>query len=381
MCYTCLKPRSDCYTRRCIYYDKVPEALKCALCALWPESKDLTPFSIFFCRHKYHRDARAPLSILRTALEGYIGKLGTYIVDSTIGLSLNVNFFEVNSTAMESEVIIETGHGATVFPQAPIIDSETEYRVTCEDEDICSESPENSIYLMQTLRVGDSNCLTFFDSGAKAHLIDGRMARQEEIQLIPNKSIALGVIGGGSIKTEYGSFRFNLGPGEVGKYHEITAIGMESVTAGFSEYDLKEIIKEYKNSATSEELEYNLPETIGGSRVHLLLGIKNTRIHSTLIRVLPSGVGVYLSPFKDIWGSCIIFAGPNKEFTKANKEQMRGSSHAVYMSNTESIEENDLEHKKEFGFESKGKVQISLFTSPIEDNILCKKWGLNLVLN
>ena len=55
-----------------------------------------------------------------------------------------------------------------------------------------------------------------------------------------------------------------------------TAIGMESVTAGFGEYDLKEIIKEYKESATSEELEYNLPETVGGSRVHLLLGIKNT---------------------------------------------------------------------------------------------------------
>ena len=108
---------------------------------------------------------------------------------------------------------------------------------------------------MQNLRVGDFNCLTFFDSGANTHLIDGRMARQEELQLISNKSIALGVIGGGSIKTEFGSFRFNLGPGEDGKYHELTAIGMESVTAGFGKYDLKEIIKEYKESATSEELE------------------------------------------------------------------------------------------------------------------------------
>ena len=242
--------------------------------------------------------------------------------------------------------------------------------MTCKDEDICSESPKSSIYLMQNLRVGDSNCLTFFDSGANAHLIDGRMVRQEELQLISNKSIALGVIGGGSIRTEYGSFRFNLGPGEDSKYHEITAIGMESVTAGFGEYDLKEIIKEYKNSATTEELEYSLPETVGGSRVHLLLGIKNTRIQPTLIRTLPSGVGVYLSPFKDIWASRIIFAGPNKEFTKANKEQMRGSSHAVYMGNTESIKDDNFEHNKEVRFESKGKVQISLFMSPIEDNIL-----------
>ena len=78
---------------------------------------------------------------------------------------------------------------------------------------------------------------------------------------------------------------------------------MDSVTAGFGKYDLEEVIKEYRSSATLEELDNILPETVGGSRVHLLLGIKNTRIQPTLIKVLPSGVGVYLSPFKDVWGS------------------------------------------------------------------------------
>ena len=94
---------------------------------------------------------------------------------------------------MESDINTGSAHRMKVFPQAPIIDSETGYQVICEDEDICTESAENSIYLLQNLRVGDSNCLTFFDSGANAHLIDGRMARQED-QLISNKSIALGII-------------------------------------------------------------------------------------------------------------------------------------------------------------------------------------------
>ena len=44
--------------------------------------------------------------------------------------------------------------------------------------------------------------MTFFDSGANAHLIDGRIARQEDLQLISNKFISLGIIGGGSIRTE-----------------------------------------------------------------------------------------------------------------------------------------------------------------------------------
>ena len=77
-----------------------------------------------------------------------------------------------------------------------------------------------------------------------------------------------------------------------------------------------------------------LPETVGGTKVHLLLGITNTRIQPTLLRVLTSGVEVYLSPFKDVWGSRIILAGPNKVFTQANREQLRDSNHAVYAFDT-----------------------------------------------
>ena len=176
---------------------------------------------------------------------------------------------------------------------------------------------------MQYLRVGDTNCLMFFDSGANAHLIDGQLARHEELQLILNK-------GGGLIMTEYGSFQFNLGPREDGKYHEITAVGMENVTAGFRKYNLKEIAQDFRNTASPTEMEYILPATVGGTKVHLLLGIKNTRIQPVLIRVLPSGVGVYLSPFKDVWGSRIIIAGPNKVFTQANREEQRDSNHSVY---------------------------------------------------
>ena len=66
-----------------------------------------------------------------------------------------------------------------IFSQASVIKSETGHCVLCEEEDICSESSESSIYLMQNLRVGDSNCLRFFDSVANTHLIDRQLARQE----------------------------------------------------------------------------------------------------------------------------------------------------------------------------------------------------------
>ena len=46
---------------------------------------------------------------------------------------------------------------------------------------------------------------------------------------------------------------------------------------------------------------------------------KNTLIQPVLIKVLPSGVGVYLSPFKDVVGSRIILAGPSKVFTRPTR--------------------------------------------------------------
>ena len=106
-------------------------------------------------------------------------------------------------------------------------------QVSCLDKNICSESSENSIYLMQNLRIENSVCLTFLYSGANAYLIDGQMAEKEKFQLISSNSTALGVIGGGSVVMEYGNFRFNLGPGDDKMYHEITAVGMRNVTAGF----------------------------------------------------------------------------------------------------------------------------------------------------
>ena len=56
-----------------------------------------------------------------------------------------------------------------------------------------------------------------------------------------------------------------------------------------------------------------------GSRVRLLLRIKNTNLDLVWIKILPSGVAVYQSVFKDILGSDLIFAGPHKSFFNGNK--------------------------------------------------------------
>ena len=90
------------------------------------------------------------------------------------------------------------------------------------------------------------------------------------------------------------------------------------------------------------------------------LGVQNTRIQPVLLRVFPSGVAVYKSPFKDVTGSQIIFAGPSKFFTQANKDQQRDSSHAVYSVSRDELNkstENNIIGK--FKSEPISKVKIS----------------------
>lgn len=118
------------------------------------------------------------------------------------------------------------------------------------------------------------------------------------------------------MRSNHGTFRFNLGPGDKGEYHEVVCVGMDNVTEGFVTCYLSEICQEFKDQATGEEEDQVLPMKVGGSKVHLLLGIKNINLDPELIKVLPSGIAVYLSPFKYVYGSRLIFAGPHKSLTR-----------------------------------------------------------------
>ena len=121
-------------------------------------------------------------------------------------------------------------------------------------------------------------------------------------------------MGGDKVNSNHGTFRFNLGPGDNDEYHEIVFIGMNDVTAGFESYDLSKISREYREHAEPSEKDEVLPEKEGGSKVQLLLGIKNTKLDPVLLKILPSGVAVYRSPFKDVFGSRLIYGGPHKSF-------------------------------------------------------------------
>ena len=115
------------------------------------------------------------------------------------------------------------------------------------------------------------------------------------------------------------------------------------------------------------------------------LRVKNTHIQSVLIRVLPSGVGVYLSPFKDVGGSRVIFVGPSNIFTQANKDQQRESNYAVYSLHNSDILGGSVNCRvggdDRFDSNSKMKTSAPKESSKEEVNVSCNNYVISLSKN
>ena len=111
-------------------------------------------------------------------------------------------------------------------------------------EYIKQESPHDSFYLMQTIKIGSSTALVFYDKGSNSHLVDGALAEKEGLQVISDRPTSIKVAGSNTIVTEYEKYRFRIGPTRERLYHTITCQGIGSVTSEFSQYSMTEIIKE-----------------------------------------------------------------------------------------------------------------------------------------
>ena len=327
VCYTCMKPKGTCKGRFCSRQSSVPEILLCSGCNPYAQVNGWTPFNILLCRKQQHAELRAPYDQIRISCEGYFGKLDGEIGETN--LKYSVHFMnQVYSVTPYNRLNQEKPLNQE--DSIPTVDSQTGRFIDQKDAVIVPEILEHAHYLMQHLRVGNSTMLAFFDRGANINLIDGELAERENLRKTSCKPSELTVVGGGAVVTEYGQYSFNLGPTEKNHFHEINCTGMDSVTGDFSQYNLNEIASEYYDSLLPGEPVQPVPKYTGGSNVKLLIGIKNTQLDPVLIKILPSGVGVYKSPFKDIWGSRLIFAGPHKSFSKGNSGLRNDVNHAVY---------------------------------------------------
>ena len=131
----------------------------------------------------------------RKFLEKYLGKINTAISDTNLSFAVNFNYqvFSVCDTPTPPST------------STPTFDSELGIEIDTAMITVIPEIPEHSFYLMQWLRIGGTNHLIFFDRGANAHLVQGKMAVAAGFEIMSSCPTSQTVVGGGNLKTEYGS--------------------------------------------------------------------------------------------------------------------------------------------------------------------------------
>ena len=117
-----------------------------------------------------------------------------------------------------------------------------------QDGDIINEVVQDSLYIMQMLKFGNEECLTFFDSGSNQHLMNGSLAEDLKLKVICAENMSIGTVGKNRIWTNYGIYSMMLGPDREGGYHEMYVQGISAITDTFYKYNLSTINKEIKRS-------------------------------------------------------------------------------------------------------------------------------------
>ena len=335
-CYTCLKPFETCKDG---CKSNVPQTLICQPCTknAANKGKSYPPTNVLLCPMNKHKENISEKDVL-TALKDYLKNFNPdQMADS---ISINHLFLSAHATSSCSKcktndcscTIKSLSRTINETEETPNLDTSTGQDVKVNKEKIIEEINEDAFYVMQLLNLRGRDVLTFYDSGANQNMIKGEIAEDINLKVLNQRPIHVGVVGGGKVWTNYGTYGFSLGPTEDGFYYNLSAQGITSITSKFPQYNLDQL---NRDTMKSKKLPTStpLPKYIGGQEAGLLVGIKNVGLDPELLFQLPSGLGVFTSPLKDKFGSRICYGGPSHIFTDVNNKMPSFNHASMYFAN------------------------------------------------
>jgi hypothetical protein len=332
-CTFCLQSNKDCKYRHCSNVKSLPDVLQCKSCVTNAKNNHPKPrpaYSIFFCINDKH--VKPSNSDILKALEEYIPGFTCNLLNAPVNLACHLQILSSISDSTKPASM-----------SRPVKDDELPQVFNtlsgCLEDpavsDLIMETNEDSIGVMQILNVGGKNLLTLYDRGANQHLIHGETAETLGMKVHTQEQATVGVISGNKIWTGYGMYELYLGPTVEGKFYQLTCQGMKSITAGFPKYSLEEVNKEALEYADIHP-STPLPSYVGGDSIKLLIGLKNAELEPVCVLSLPSGIGLFKSVFKDVFGSVYCYGGPNRVFSDIHKK-FGGNVNHIYSYFTEVI--------------------------------------------
>ena len=354
MCLTCFGVKEKCNgggSETCSNLNSAKPIL-CNECLTFRKDKNIrtSGFNVFFCvkrEHNKHTNEQ-----MMAMLKKYAPKVDSEKFTKNVVMSIeSVHRVAVNH---QSKTRPPSEH-----PQEVVYDSSSGERSLLDKSLVPTPPNSPAVYIMQWLRIGESNCLCFFDTGANINMIDGAMAEREGVTVISQSVSVLKTVGGKEVTTDYGRYKLNIGPDTEGQSHGLECHGMSDVAGPFEKHSLEAINDELRSHPIYSEMADNspLPEYVGGTKVNLLLGI-TLKVLPKYLFTLDSGINVFQSPFTDIFKSNICYAGTHESFGK-NQANL-SVSHAVSFFNKMEEMKTSLDSAT---FESNHKHDESLITA------------------
>ena len=332
LCFSCLGPRQFCTIQKnekslryCQKLEKVGQLI-CQGCVDFCKHNDIpsSPFNVLLCPEIAHSKPSKP-EVTKLLKELWPAMNSNEIANKMV-FHLSVSNV-ANDRVISSKDTIDVVFNTSTGDRCDMIQDSGPF-----SGQIHPPPEDPSVYVMQWIRIGSSDCLCFFDTGANIHMVSGDLAERERVKIISQNPTTLKVVGGSEVITEYGTFMLNLGPDVEGSVHSLVCHGIDVVAGPFPRHNLTEINAEFRASKTGAAMGNEpLPEYLGGSEVHLLIGIHSSA-QPVYLTTLLSGISVYRSPFRDRFGSQICYAGSHKSF-KTMSEQTPGTHFMSAMQN------------------------------------------------
>ena len=321
-CILCLQSSENCKYKVCANSSSVPSILKCGDCRAVSKSDDTQMYSILFCFSEMH--AKPNNGDIIKALESYVPNFAFLQFRDIVHVAHYSKDYSIRSG-------IHSGPKSLTRysdPDEPISVFNTKRGVQelQLDDDILQEAGEHSLQIMQLLNIKGKTVLVMFDTGANQNLIDGKFAEELRVKVYREKPTHVTVTSGCKVWTDYGKYNLALGPTQNDTYFEIKAQGISTITKSIAHYNLLEVNDEVSNYNEIGD-DTILPAYIGGDNIKILLGLKNANIQPIHLFTLPSGLGVYRSPFTDIFGSNICYGGSHRSFSSLQRCGISRMSH------------------------------------------------------
>ena len=301
ICQTCLGDWCGQNKEECCNKSKVPDELICITCA---KSDEKRPKNVLLCNG--HQKDFSKIAHKLDYLPGYVpsSRFQLTHVEATKSTDDQTEQFDTDS---REALAYNVTNGYTASLE------------TLEESELIPPTKEQSIYMLQMLRIAGMDCLTMYDSGSSGEAIKGDFAEAANFKVVNPNNQQINVAGGLSISTGFGVYEAVIGPLASGKYTTKRMIGLKQITHNIPQFDLSTINQELKSDFPMIGSEI-LPPEIGGQSVQLLIGIRSSELMPEKLLELPNGLMVFRAKIKDKHGSSIMYGGPHRTFNQMQSD-------------------------------------------------------------